>query len=136
MEPATLFNRLRNRVRRVFFWLPSGARSEEKMPELGHDHALVLSVVSAERVPKFRQLRHLFRLLSDIERRVFLIAFAVAIAALGTAVVAFVASRLVPVPVVGGTFTEAVFVEPNYLNPLDGATITVPGGPADAGAGG
>ena len=119
MEHPSFLDRVRGLARRVLFWLPSSTEGAEQPAEIHHDHALVLSVVAPERVPKIKQLRHIFRYLSLTERRVFLVALMVAIASLGTAFVVFAHGRIVSVPIVGGTLTEGVVGEPKYLDPLD-----------------
>ncbi len=119
MDRQTPFERVRGAIRRAFFWLPSAQPDEEKQREHGHDHALVLSVTAPERVPRWRALRNIPRLFTSSERRMFLIAGVVTALALGAALVAFVSSRTVTVPVVGGTFTEGVVGTPQHLNPLD-----------------
>lgn len=116
----TLVARALALVRRVFFWLPSAAPSEERTPDMGHDHALILAVTSPRRIPNFRQMRYALRVvLSDTERRVVGIALAVFLLSGGTALAVMLNERTMRVPVVGGTLTEAVIGEPNYLNPLD-----------------
>ena len=120
MNRETLIVRLRNWLRRAFFWLPSSTpKNEEFTIEHTHDHSIVLAVTAPERVPRIRQIRHLFRLLTVTERRIFLAALAVAVIALGAAFLSFSSGRIVSVPTVGGTFTEAAVGEPHYLNPLD-----------------
>lgn len=99
--------------------------SEEQPPELLHDHALVISVVAPERVPRLRQLKHILRYLTPTETKTFLAAGIVALAALSIAGGRFVLNRIVTVPIVGGTFTEAVVGEPIHLNPLDAPTNDV-----------
>lgn len=127
MEHPSLLDRVRGVVRRAFFWLPSSSKEEssERPPEAHHDHALVLSVVAPERMPRLGQLRHLLRFLTPLETRLFLSAAMLAVLSLGTAATAFTLSRLISVPVVGGTLTEAVVGEPKYLNPLDAPTNDV-----------
>lgn len=120
IERETLMSRLRHWLRRAFFWLPSSSTpNEERTIEATHDHALVLSVVGKERVPRIRQIKHLFRLLTLTERRAFLGALSTCIIALVVAFASFSSGRFVSVPTVGGTFTEATIGEPKYLNPLD-----------------
>lgn len=115
MDWNALLNRLR-RVRRLIFWLPSG---DEQPPEAAHDHALVLSVTSPERVPRWRQIRYVLRTMTMKERRAFLIALGVTLLALSASAVSIAATRLVTVPVVGGSLTEALVGVPQHLNPLD-----------------
>ncbi len=127
MERQTLLARLVGICRRFLFWLPSAQKTEEEHPESSHDHSLVLSVVSPTSIPGWRQLRNITRLFTKIERRIFHGALVLALASLGIASALFLRSRLVPLPVVDGTLTEAVVGEPRHLNPLD-----APGNDIDA----
>ncbi|MEK7116117.1 MAG: ABC transporter substrate-binding protein [Patescibacteria group bacterium] len=126
MDWNTIQRQLR-RLKRLLFWLPSAEPGVEQMAEATHDHALVLSVTSPERVPKWRQFRYMFRIMSRTERRAFLAALAIAAFALLAAGASILATRLVDVPVVGGTLTEALVGEPSHINPLDS-----PGNDVDA----
>lgn len=117
MKP--LIARLRALVRRVFFWLPSAVPSEEIIPDAHHDHDLLLTVTESNRVPRIRQLRYVSRILSTSERKIALAAF---IAFIFTSIGGFgylAYSRMVQVPIIGGTFTEALVGEPKYINPVD-----------------
>lgn len=118
-------DRLNRLVRKVFFWLPSATPQEEEMPEAVHDHALVIAVTSPERVPKFRQFRYALRIFSRTERRALVVATAAIVVSLGVAAVVYGRARIVNVPVVGGTFTEALVGQPKYLNPLDATSNDV-----------
>jgi peptide/nickel transport system substrate-binding protein len=116
----TVVARFRALVRRVFFWLPSAHPSEEHVPDVGHDHALLFAVTHPRRVPTLRQLRYGIRVvLSDKERRILLIASLVFLIASGTAFAFLATERTVRVPVVGGSITEGVVGEPKHVNPLD-----------------
>ncbi len=115
------------RLKRLLFRLPSTDSGVEQLAETAHDHELVLSVTSPERVPKWRQFRYLFRVMSQTERRTFLAASFLAALALLAIGVSIVASRIVNVPVVGGTLTEALVGEPSHVNPID-----APGNDVDA----
>jgi peptide/nickel transport system substrate-binding protein len=119
MPLRTWLERLRSLRRRLFFWLPSTSRADEQRPEALHDHALVLQVVEPERVPRWRQFRYVLRVMTRGEQRGFLLAFALAVISFGIAGSLFVVSRVIAVPVVGGTLTEALIGQPKYLNPLD-----------------
>ncbi len=117
MKP--LIARIRRLSRRVFFWLPSAAPSEEIVPDAHHDHDLLLTVTESSRVPHIRQLRYVSRILSTTERKITLAAF---IAFIFTSIGGFgylAYSRTVRVPVIGGTLTEALVGEPKYINPVD-----------------
>ncbi|MBI4138874.1 peptide ABC transporter substrate-binding protein [Candidatus Uhrbacteria bacterium] len=111
--------RLRALVRRIFFWLPSAAPSDEVRPDIVHDHDLLLSVTETHRIPRIRQLRYISRILSTPERRTAVIAlFVFLVTSLGGfGYLAY--TRMVRVPVVGGTLTEALVGEPTYINPVD-----------------
>lgn len=116
----TLAVRALELVRRVFFWLPSSGRSEERLPEAGHDHALILAVTSPRKIPGFRQLRYGVRVvLSAAERRLLSGTLVVLLLSGGLALGFFINDHTLRVPVVGGSITEAVIGEPKYINPLD-----------------
>lgn len=119
MPQSSFVERLRGTIRRIFFWLPSNNAEVEQAPEAAHDHALVLSVTTPAPVPRWRQLRYLFRVLSLPERRLFIIACLVCVASLLVAGGLVVQSRLVIVPTIGGIFTEALIGQPKFINPLD-----------------
>jgi len=128
MPLPSFLERMRGVYRRIFFWLPSGSgrHNEEILAhEVHHDHALVLNVVVPERVPRWRQIRYVMRVLSTSERRVFAIALAATLVALGIAGVSFAREKVVSVPVPGGTFTEALVGEPKTVNPVDASTNDV-----------
>lgn len=87
-------------------------------PHAHSDHALVLSVTKPSTVPSLKQLRFVNRVLDAGERRLFWGAALLFIAGivLGTADLA--ATRLIPVPGVGGTYTEGLVGTPKLINPL------------------
>jgi peptide/nickel transport system substrate-binding protein len=118
MDFPSAFDRLRSWLRQIFFWLPSSTE-EERPADIGHDHALVASLVSTERVPRWRQLRYISRILSFNERRLLFLSFWILVLSLGGTTAYFVYARTVTVPAVGGTYTEALIGQPKYLNPLD-----------------
>jgi len=116
----TFVRRVRALVRRVFFWLPSASVSEEHLPEAGHDHALILAVTNPRRMPTFRQIRYGIRVvLTEAERRTFLIAGTVFVLAAGTALAFLLSERTIRVPVTGGAMIEGVIGEAKHVNPLD-----------------
>ncbi|MFA5935580.1 MAG: ABC transporter substrate-binding protein [Patescibacteria group bacterium] len=116
----TVVARIRALVRRVFFWLPSASPSEEYRPEMGHDHALVMSVKQSHRLPTLRQIRYGIRVvLSTAERRVLLYSAIAFVITTAGALVFLVQERTIRVPVAGGSIREGVIGEPKYLNPLD-----------------
>ena len=119
MPQSSFVERLRGTIRQIFFWLPSTDAQAEQAPEASHDHALVLSVTTPAPVPRWRQLRYLFRVLSLTERRLFLVALLIGASSLLLAGSLIVKSRLITVPVIGGTFTEALVGQPKFINPLD-----------------
>lgn len=106
-------------MKRVFFWRPSAAPSEERVPDSGADHALVVAVTAPRRVPTIRQLRYAPRVLSAAERRVSLLALVLFFACGGLALGFFIHQRVERVPAVGGTVSEALIGEPMYVNPVD-----------------
>jgi peptide/nickel transport system substrate-binding protein len=121
MPQPPFFERVRGAFRRIFFWLPSSTTPNEEVHPHGshHDHALVLNVVSPQRVPRWRQVRYIMRILSLGERRVFALALFAALVSLGVAGVTYARGRVVSVPIAGGTFTEAIVGAPKTVNPVD-----------------
>lgn len=124
MKVPAIVSRLRSLVRRLLFWLPR-TLEEERVPEHAHDHALVLSVVSPARVPRWRKLRYLLRVMPAGERRVFAVALVLAALSLAVAGIGYAAGKIVTVPVVGGTYTEALVGQPRSINPVDAPTNDV-----------
>lgn len=110
--------RLRKIWQRVFFWQRPSGESHEVKPHSHADHALVLSVTKPSTVPSFKQLRFVNRVLTPSERKVFWGAVFVFAAALVLGTVDLAATRLVPVPGVGGTYTEGLVGAPKAINPL------------------
>ncbi|MCE9586551.1 peptide ABC transporter substrate-binding protein [Candidatus Uhrbacteria bacterium] len=110
--------RLRKLWQRVFFWQQPSGDSHEVKPHSHADHALVLSVTKPSTVPSFRQLRFVNRVLNAGERKIFWGAFFVLLAALMLGTADLAATRLVPVPGVGGTYTEGLVGSPKLINPL------------------
>ena len=120
MPLRTQLDRLNRLVRKVFFWLPSStAAPEEEIAEAHHDHALLIAVTAPERMPGMRQLRYALRVFTRAERRTLVLAAAVLGVSLLVAGFVYGRARIVNVPVVGGTFTEALVGQPKFLNPLD-----------------
>lgn len=97
----------------------TGSRNEEKTPELGPDHAMVVAVTSPRRIPGLSQLRYAKQLLSRAERRVVLLSSLVLAAALATAGGAYIHGHTARLPALGGTLTEALLGQPKFINPLD-----------------
>lgn len=113
----TWLERLRKIWQQVFFW-QKPPDSQEVKPHSHADHALVLSVTKPSNVPSFKQLRFLNRVLHAGERRIFWGAAFVCFAALLLGTADLVATRIVAVPGVGGTYTEGLVGAPKLINPL------------------
>ncbi|MCK9361456.1 ABC transporter substrate-binding protein [Patescibacteria group bacterium] len=115
----SIFDRFRSAWNKVFFWqTPSAGSSEEFTPHPHADHALVLAVTSPKRVPRWKQLRFINRVLVGRERGLFWGALAVGIIAFGVGLTDIVRTRTELVPAGGGVFTEAVEGTPKLINPL------------------
>lgn len=114
----TWLERLQKVWQRIFFWQQPGTISQEMKPHSHADHALVLQVTKPASVPSLRQLRFINRVLDAGEKRLFWGAALVCLGAflLGTADLA--ATRIVPIPGVGGTYTEGLVGMPKLINPL------------------
>ncbi len=115
----SLINRLRNIWKKVFFWqeTPTGG-SEEFTPHTHADHTLVLAVTTPKRVPGWKQLRFINRVLVGRERGLFWSALAVGLAALAVGTTNIIGTQTELVPTGGGVFTEAVEGTPKLINPL------------------
>lgn len=103
---------------RIFFWQATEDGSQQFKPDVGHDHALVLSVTNKKRVPGWYQLRFLPRVLSPHESRMFWTCFAVFLFSIGIGTAAIIRPHLGLIPSAGGTMTEAVIGSPKLVNPL------------------
>ncbi len=112
-------DRIRLALRRVFFWRHSSTVKDELPPEILHDHRMVIGITGPKRIPHIRQIRYALRVFSPNERRVLILAILTAFIALGITGTVFVRGRVIRVPTVGGTMTEALINEPNSINPLD-----------------
>ncbi|MFZ6015277.1 MAG: ABC transporter substrate-binding protein [Patescibacteria group bacterium] len=113
-------NSIRAWIDRTFFWLaPKNKSVIEQTPESERDHALVLSVTKPKAIPKWRQLRYASRILSQKERQAIALTGILGIILLLSAVILLLAKYISAVPVVGGTYTEALIGEPHALNPVD-----------------
>lgn len=123
------FDRFRSLWRRIFFWQtpPDAQTSEEFIPHPHHDHALVLAVTSPRRVPRWKQLRFINRVLAEPERRMFWGAFLVFLLAVSLGVGSLLRVRLERVPAAGGEFTEALVGSPKLINPLYASRNNVDG---------
>lgn len=116
---TSLIDRIRSLWSKVFFWqTPTPEGSEEFVPHRHADHALVLAVTSPKRVPRWKQLRFVNRVLSETERRLFWGALTITVLALGIGITDIVRSRTQLVPAGGGVFTEAIVGTPKLINPL------------------
>lgn len=113
----TLLLRARALFRRVFFWLPGSVPRDEKAPEIGHDH--VIAVTSPRKVPRLRQIRYASRVLSPTERRTVLVGILLFIFCGTAATAVLLRARMVRVPVVGGSMTEALVGEPRLISPVN-----------------
>jgi peptide/nickel transport system substrate-binding protein len=115
----SIFARLRAAWNRVFFWqAPPADGSGEFTPHPHADHGLVLALTSKKRIPHWKQLRFLNRVLTAKERRLFWSALGLAAAAVLIGGIDLVRSNTTLVPAAGGTFTEAVVGTPKLVNPL------------------
>ncbi|MBU0540551.1 peptide ABC transporter substrate-binding protein, partial [Patescibacteria group bacterium] len=108
-----------------FFWLPSAGASDEVRPEIGHDHKLILHVTHPRKIPKFRQLRYVSRLLGKVEKRFTLAALFLFLLSGSISLMFLIRQRMVLVPVAGDSVKEALIGEPRYLNPLDAPSNSV-----------
>lgn len=117
---SSLLDRFRSAWQRIFFWqAPPAEGSGEFVPHHHHaDHDLVLALRPKKRVPRWKQLRFINRVLTPTERRLFWGAFLVALVAFVVGVGDSIRSRTELVPAPGGTFTEALVGTPKLINPL------------------
>jgi peptide/nickel transport system substrate-binding protein len=112
--------RFRAWFRAIFFWLDTSKKANtEQAPEATRDHALVLSVTKPTAIPTWRQFRYITRVLSVNEIKLFLIFGLVGLLALTGAGLLTAKDHLAIIPIVGGTYTEAVISEPRAINPVD-----------------
>ncbi len=116
----TPLERLRTTWRRIFFWQnpPDAHTSEEFVPHPHHDHALVLAVTKTRKIPKWKQLRFMNRVLDTQERRIFWGASLIFLIAFAVGLGDILANRLERTPAHGGEFTEALVGAPKFINPL------------------
>lgn len=118
--PAWL-TRFRATIRRMFFWLtPAAKTSSEQEIESVRDRALVLSITKPKSIPKWRQLRYAGRVLSLNERRILAGSVFLFLVFLLAGFVLLAMNHMTTVPIVGGTYTEAIVGEPRAINPIDG----------------
>ncbi len=112
--------RFRAWFRAVFFWLtPAKKTGSEQAPEANRDHALVLSVIKPTTIPTWRQFRYITRILNANEIKFLLIVGVIGILSLLGAGVLATKDHLAVIPIVGGTYTEALISEPRSINPVD-----------------
>lgn len=117
--PARL-TRFRATIRRMFFWLtPAAKTSSEQETESVRDRALVLSITKPKAIPKWRQLRYAGRVLNINERRTLALSIFLFFVFLTAGFILLAMDHVTTVPVVGGTYTEAVVGEPRAINPID-----------------
>ena len=81
------------------------------------DQTLVLHL-SKSRIPGPRQIKYLGRFLSPLERVLVYVCFILAIGALIFVGVIFYKNNIVLVPADGGTYTEGLVGNPQYISPL------------------
>lgn len=114
----TFLKKLASLWRRIFFWQTPPGTSHEFRPHTHADHEVVLAVTAPKKVPGWKQLRFIGRVLKPGEQRLLIGALIVFVAGmvLGTAEV--FRTRLEPVPAAGGTLTEALVGSPKLINPL------------------
>jgi len=117
MGNPSILNRFSQAARRLVF--RNAAKNEEKGPELGPDHAMVVAVTSPKRIPGMSQLRYTLQLLSRKERQVLVWAGLMLAVSLMTAGGTYVFTHTARLPAVGGTLTEALLGQPKFINPLD-----------------
>lgn len=102
---------------KLFFWHTPMDGHSEFVPEMHHDHDLVLKVAPHKR-STVKQFKFFRRLLDSTERRVFSLSlFAFIVFALG-GTAALIAPRISSVPAPGGMLTEALVGSPKLINPL------------------
>ena len=110
--------RMRALWRRIFFWQGPTSPSAEFKPSHTEAHALVLAVAKPSKVPRWKQLRFVGRVLNENERRIFWIALIVCLVGISVGSGDLVRTRLVEAPAEGGSVTEALVGAPKYINPL------------------
>ncbi|MCX6792582.1 MAG: ABC transporter substrate-binding protein [Candidatus Falkowbacteria bacterium] len=81
------------------------------------DQTLVLHL-SKSRIPGPRQIKYLGRFLSPLERFLVYVSLVLAIGALGFIATVFYKNNIVLVPGEGGSYTEGLVGNPQYINPL------------------
>ncbi|RJR31392.1 peptide ABC transporter substrate-binding protein [Candidatus Parcubacteria bacterium] len=83
----------------------------------GLDKKLVSSL-SKKRIPNLSQLKHLKKIISKKELWLIRICFLIIVASVGFLGLGFYLGNFRPVPITGGTYTEALVGAPQYINPL------------------
>lgn len=96
----------------------SSGKSVETPVSTHDDHALVLAIKQPPKRKGFWQIRFLFRVLTESEKKRFLFALVIAITSLGAFGYFFGKDHLVAVPTTGGTYTEALVGTPKLINPV------------------
>ena len=81
------------------------------------DKKLVYSLNKAK-IPRFRQIKYLFRVLNRRERLIFLALAALAVVGIIFIILNFYFSNFLPTPIVGGEYTEGLIGAPQYVNPI------------------
>lgn len=114
----TFFDRLKRAWQQVFFWQKTDSSTAEIASHAHDDHALVLAVTKTKSTKGLKQLRFVNKVLSDKEKRLFWIAFLLAILSLGALITEIIRHNTVTSPSVGGTYVEALVGSPKLVNPL------------------
>jgi peptide/nickel transport system substrate-binding protein len=112
--------RIRAWFRAIFFWLaPSKKTGSEQNPETDRDHALVLAVTKPTAIPTWRQFRYLGRVMQANEIKLLIGIIVLGTIALLAGILLIAKDHLTIIPIVGGTYTEAIIGEPHAINPVD-----------------
>jgi len=78
----------------------------------------VLSATKKDGLPSWQQWKQLPRVLAAGERKILLISLSLSIISLGSLAAWYVVTHQMEIPAVGGTYTEALVGEPQFINPL------------------
>ncbi|OGY45149.1 MAG: hypothetical protein A3A24_00295 [Candidatus Buchananbacteria bacterium RIFCSPLOWO2_01_FULL_46_12] len=81
------------------------------------DEKLVYSL-NKSKLPNFRQLKHLFKILKPGEKKIFGIAFGLIALSIIFLAGAFYFRNFLPVPKAGGQYVEGLIGAPQYINPI------------------
>lgn len=103
--------------RRVVVRLSSLLPRRKPVAAEADDRALVMSL-SPKRIPNWKQLRYLPRLLNLREQRAVRMLIGIAVMSALTLISTVLMRHVIVVPANGGTLTEAIVGAPQYLNPV------------------